>query len=114
MAREDRPAPGVTGGAAPAEQRVWQALRTVFDPEVGENVVDLGLVYRIACEPRAIEVDITMTTPACPASGMIAGEAEAAIRDACPEVPGVHVAVVFDPPWTPERMSDEARRRFGW
>ena len=114
MAREDRAAPGVSPVAAGAEERVRQALRTVYDPEVGENVVDLGLVYRIACAPATIDVDITMTTPACPASGMIAGEAEAAVREACPEVPEVRVAVVFDPPWTPERMSAEAKRRFGW
>ena len=96
------------------ESAVWEALRTVIDPEVGENIVELGLVYRVETRPGAVEVDITMTTPACPASGSIAGEAEAAIRNACPEAAEVAVAVVFDPPWTPERMSEEAKRRFGW
>ncbi len=96
------------------ESAVWDALRTVVDPEVGENLVDLGLVYRVECTPEAVAVDITMTTPACPATGSIAEEAELAIRNACPEAREVTVAVVFDPPWTPERMSEEARRRFGW
>lgn len=96
------------------ESAVWDALRNVFDPEVGENLVDLGLVYRVEHKPEAVAVDITMTTPACPATGSIAEEAEMAIRNACPEAKEVTVTVVFDPPWTPERMSEEAKRRFGW
>jgi metal-sulfur cluster biosynthetic enzyme len=96
------------------ESAIWDALRTVLDPEVGENIVDLGLVYRVEAGPDAVAVDITMTTPACPASGSIAEEAEAAIRRACPEAAEVTVEVVFDPPWTPERMSEEVKRRFGW
>lgn len=96
------------------ESKVWEALRAVVDPEIGENIVDLGLVYRVATRPGAVEVDLTMTTPACPASGSIADEAQAAIRGACPQAKEVSVAVVFDPPWTPERMSERAKRRFGW
>jgi metal-sulfur cluster biosynthetic enzyme len=100
--------------ARPDESAVWDALRTVLDPEVGENIVDLGLVYRVDSRPGAVDVDITMTSPACPAAGSIAEEAEAAIRQAAPEAAHVSVAVVFDPPWTPERMSEEVKRRFGW
>ncbi len=96
------------------ESAVWEALRTVLDPEVGENIVDLGLVYRVEERAGALEVDLTMTTPACPASDSIASEAEAAIRSACPQLAEVRIAVVFDPPWTPERMSEEVKRRFGW
>jgi metal-sulfur cluster biosynthetic enzyme len=96
------------------ESAVWDALRRVVDPEVGENIVELGLVYRVDLRPGAVAVEMTMTTPACPASGSIAEEAESAIRDACPEAAQVTVEVVFDPPWTPERMSEEAKRRFGW
>ncbi len=55
-----------------------------------------------------------MTSPACPLASSIAEEAEAAIRNACPEARDVPVAVVYDPPWTPERMSESARKRFGW
>ena len=104
----------MNGAARPDEAAVWEALRTVRDPEVGENIVDLGLVYRVESRPGGVEVDITMTTPACPAAGSIADETEAAIRSACPDAREIGVAVVFDPPWTPERMSEEAKRRFGW
>lgn len=99
---------------APDEAAVWDSLRTVFDPEVGENLVDLGLVYRVECAPGRVEVDLTMTSPACPMAGSIAEEAEQAVRSACPEAREVQVTVVYDPPWTPERMSDDARKRFGW
>jgi metal-sulfur cluster biosynthetic enzyme len=98
----------------PDDSVVWEALRTVLDPEVGENIVDLGLIYRVDCQPGMVEVDITMTTPACPASGSIAAEAEAAIRGACPQATDVIIEVVYDPPWTPERMSEDVKRRFGW
>lgn len=98
----------------PPEATVWEALRTVPDPEIGENIVDLGLVYRVEPRPDAVEVDITMTTPACPASGSIARAAMAAIRDACPDAPDIKVKVVFMPPWTPDRMSERVKRRFGW
>jgi metal-sulfur cluster biosynthetic enzyme len=98
----------------PAEAAAWDALRTVFDPEVGENIVDLGLVYGVECAPGAVNAEITMTTPACPASGSIAADAEEAIRNALPEVHEVTVRVVFDPPWGPERMSERVKQRFGW
>jgi metal-sulfur cluster biosynthetic enzyme len=100
--------------SVPDESAVWEALRAVTDPEVGENVVDLGLVYRIECGPGRVRVDMTMTSPACPMSGSIAADAEGAVRAACAGVQEVIVAIVFDPPWSPERMSEQVRRRFGW
>ncbi len=105
---------GADTAPPPREAAVWDALRTVFDPEVGASIVDLGLVYRVACVPEEIAVDITMTTPACPAAGSIAEDAEWAIRGACPDVRVVCVDVVYDPPWGPERMSDELKKHFGW
>ena len=98
----------------PDESEVWEALRTVIDPEVGENLVDLGLVYRVACAPGRVEVDLTMTSPACPMAGSIAEEAGRAIRAVTAAARDVRVEVVYDPPWTPERMSEAARNRFGW
>jgi metal-sulfur cluster biosynthetic enzyme len=98
----------------PGESAAWQALRSVIDPEVGENVVELGLVYRVECAPERIEVDLTMTSPACPMAGSMAGQAERAVRAACPEAREVKINVVYDPPWTPERMSEAVRKRFGW
>ena len=98
----------------PDESVVWEALRGVIDPEIGESVVELGLVYRVECGPGRVRVELTMTSPACPMGGSIADDAEGAIREACNEAHDVQVAIVFDPPWTPERMSDGLRQRFGW
>ncbi len=96
------------------EAQIWDALRTVIDPEAGESVVDLGLVYRVECGKGSVRVDMTMTSPACPYGGAIAEEAERTIRAAHPAVQDVAVELVYDPPWTPERMSEAARKRFGW
>ncbi len=104
----------MTEAKRPDDSAVWEALRKVFDPEVGENIVDLGLVYRVDTRPGAVEVDITMTTPACPMSDSIANDAMVAIHAVCPEGTDVKVDVVYDPPWTPERMSEEVKQRFGW
>jgi metal-sulfur cluster biosynthetic enzyme len=100
--------------AEPTEDAVWDALRTVDDPEVGMNVVDLGLVYGVEVQDRDVSVRITMTSPACPLGDVIADNAAAAIRAAAPGAGKIDVALVWDPPWTPERMSEAARRRFGW
>ena len=96
------------------EDEVKQALRTVEDPEAVMSVLDLGLVYGISLEAGKVVVDITMTSPACPASDYIVDEAAAAIRAVAPEGTDVEVRLVWEPPWTPERMSQEAQKRFGW
>ena len=97
-----------------SEEDVRQALKTVEDPEAGMSVLDLGLVYRIEVEAGRVQVDMTMTSPACPAADYIVDEAAAAIRAAAPDGTDVTVRLVWDPPWTPERMSAEAQQRFGW
>ena len=96
------------------ESDVRQALASVEDPEAGMSVVDLGLVYGIAVSPGRVQVEMTMTSPACPASDYIVDEAAAAIRDVAPEGTEVDVRLVWEPPWTPERMSGDAQKRFGW
>ena len=96
------------------EDDVRQALQSVEDPEAGMSVVDLGLVYAIALEPGRVRVEMTMTSPACPAAPYLVDEAAAAIRAIAPEGADVQVELVWEPPWTPERMSPEARARFGW
>jgi metal-sulfur cluster biosynthetic enzyme len=96
------------------ERQVRQALKKVEDPEAGMNVVDLGLVYGIELSPGKVRVAMTMTSPACPAAAYIADEVEAAIREVAPAQTEVQVELVWEPPWTPERMSEEARRQFGW
>jgi metal-sulfur cluster biosynthetic enzyme len=97
-----------------SEDDVRQALRSVEDPEAGMSVLDLGLVYAICVEPGRVRVEMTMTSPACPAADYIVDEAKAAIRAQAAEAIDVDVRLVWEPPWTPERMSDEARSRFGW
>jgi metal-sulfur cluster biosynthetic enzyme len=93
---------------------VTQALRSVEDPEAGMNIVDLGLVYEVHAAPGRVAVQMTMTSPACPAAPYLVDEATAAIRAVAPADTDVHVELVWDPPWTPERMSESARQRFGW
>ncbi|HUX25822.1 MAG TPA: metal-sulfur cluster assembly factor [Burkholderiales bacterium] len=100
--------------ALPTEERVREALRSVDDPEVGMNIVDLGLVYRIDVAPGRVHVELTMTTPACPMGDLITENADRAVRAALPEDVAVDVALVWDPPWTPELMSESARQTFGW
>jgi metal-sulfur cluster biosynthetic enzyme len=98
----------------PSDDAVWDALRTVNDPEVGMNVVDLGLVYGVTVEGADVRVELTMTSPACPLGDVIVENAAAAIRAAAPEARTVDVALVWEPPWTPDRMSEAARAKFGW
>ncbi len=97
-----------------SEADVREALKTVEDPEAGMNIVDLGLVYGIRVEPGKVHVDMTMTSPACPVAPYLVDESVAAIRAIAPEGTDVHVDLVWEPPWTPERMSPEAQSRFGW
>lgn len=96
------------------EAEVLQALRTVEDPEAGMSIVDLGLVYRVSLSEGRVGVDMTTTSPACPAGAYLVDEATAAIRAVVPEATDVSVDLVWEPPWTPERMSPEAKTRFGW
>lgn len=95
-------------------QTLQDALRQVIDPEVGMNIVDLGLVYRLEQTADGVELDLTMTSPACPMGEGIAQEAENILAANVPPGCPVHVQLVWNPPWTPERMSDHARSHFGW
>ena len=104
---------GSVSRVAGAEE-ILEALRGVHDPEVAMSIVDLGLVYGVECEAREVRVDMTLTSPSCPLGPYMVDEVTAAIRAAAPGIPDVRVNLVWDPPWTPERMSEEARARFGW
>lgn len=90
-----------------------QALRDVIDPEVGLDVVSLGLVYAVTAARGELVVELTMTTPACPLGDQIVQDAERRIA-ALRGVGAVRVELVWDPPWTPDRMSPEARQMLGW
>ena len=100
--------------ALPDEETVREALRSVDDPEVGMNIIDLGLVYRIDIAPELVRVELTMTTPACPMGDLITDNARRAVVAVVPDGVVVDVALVWEPPWTPEMMSERARQTFGW
>ena len=90
------------------------AIKTVYDPEIPADIYELGLIYKIDIEDsRMVNIDMTLTAPGCP----VAGEMPVWVNDAVAKVEGVmdvKVAMVFDPPWTPERMSEEAQVAIGW
>lgn len=96
------------------EDMVREALRQVIDPELGENLVDLGLVYGVTIEGNHVAVDLTLTTLGCPLHASLHAAAERAIRLMVPGLDHVHVQVVFEPRWTPDLMSDAAKHRLGF
>ncbi|OGT78567.1 MAG: hydroxylase [Gammaproteobacteria bacterium RIFCSPLOWO2_02_FULL_56_15] len=98
----------------PTEGAVRAALRRVMDPEVGMNVVDLGLVYGIDITPNRVHITMTMTTPACPMGSLIIDDARKVVRGIVPETAEIDVQLVWDPTWTPALMSGHAKRHFGW
>jgi FeS assembly SUF system protein len=111
-------APAEVAPAAPAtpapehdqlKDDVVAALKTVFDPEIPVDIYELGLIYRLDVDgERNIEVDMTLTAPGCPVAGDMPGWVENAVSSV-PGVGQVKVNLVFDPPWDPSRMSEEAR-----
>ena len=98
----------------PDDEAVREALRQVEDPEAGMNIVDLGLIYAIGVADGAVNVEMTMTTAACPMADMIVDQARAAIEAIVPPGTAVDVELVWDPPWTPDKMTGIAREHFGW
>lgn len=90
------------------------ALKTVYDPEIPADIFELGLVYKIDVEDdRMVKIEMTLTAPGCPVAGEMPGWVENAVG-AVEGVSGVEVSMVFDPPWTPDRMSEEAQVAIGW
>lgn len=96
------------------EEEVRTALRSVIDPEVGMNIVDLGLVYGVKILANTLHVDLTMTTPACPMGEMILDDAHQALVALVPAGVEIDLNLVWDPPWSPDKMSEHAREHFGW
>jgi FeS assembly SUF system protein len=107
----ERPEPGEKDPEL--EEKVLGALKTVRDPEIPVNLVDLGLIYElIVRKDGVVYVEMTLTTPACPVAGALPGQ----VRDAISSVPGVQdarVKLVWTPTWTKDRMSEEARLELG-
>lgn len=107
-------APGVTD-----EQAVWKLLRTIYDPEIPVNVVDLGLVYNVKLAPvpeqadaLKVHIQMTLTAPGCGMSGVLKSDAETKVA-ALPGVKEVDVEIVWDPPWDRDKMSEAAKLQLG-
>ncbi|WP_431211139.1 DUF59 domain-containing protein [Puia sp. P3] len=107
-------APGGASGGDNLRDRIEDALRTVFDPEIPVNIFDLGLVYEIRINDGGkIKITMTLTAPACPVAGEI-------VQDVQQKVEGIegvmdcHVQLTFDPPWTKEMMTEEAKLELGF
>lgn len=99
---------------SPDIETLQKALRQVIDPEVGVNIVDLGLVYALDVDEQGVRARITMTSPACPMGEGILAEAEAVLQDVVAAATPVEVRLVWDPPWTPDLMSERAKKVLGW
>ncbi|TGQ48002.1 MULTISPECIES: SUF system Fe-S cluster assembly protein [unclassified Mesorhizobium] len=110
----------VSASAIPADELarltddIVSALKTVYDPEIPADIYELGLVYKIDIEDdRSVKIDMTLTAPGCPVAGEMPGWVENAVG-AVEGVSGVEVNMTFDPPWSPDRMSEEAQVAVGW
>lgn len=110
----------VASASIPAEEverltdDIIAALKTVYDPELPADIFELGLIYKIDIEDdRSVVVDMTLTAPGCPVAGEMPGWVENAVASV-EGVKGATVKMVFDPAWTPDRMSEEARVALGW
>jgi len=117
----ETPAAGlVTASAIPADELaritddIVSALKTVYDPEIPADIYELGLIYKIDIEDdRSVKIKMTLTAPGCP----VAGEMPGWVQNAVSTVEGVsdvEVEMTFDPPWSPDRMSEEAQVAVGW
>jgi len=95
------------------EQRIVDALKTIYDPEIPVNIYELGLIYSLqADEQGAARLSMTLTSPACPVAGSLPGDVENTVRKV-EGVTAVQVEVTWDPPWAPEMMTDAARLQLG-
>src|ERR1700739_1731375 len=105
------------GAAAPLSQgeldvltdKLIEQLKTVFDPEIPVDIYELGLIYKVdVSDNKDVVIDMTLTAPGCPVAGDMPGWVEDAVKE-IPEIKSCKVELVFDPPWDPSRMSDEAQ-----
>jgi metal-sulfur cluster biosynthetic enzyme len=99
-------------GDAPTVEQVTEALKVVVDPELGINIVDLGLVYDVAVEDEVVKITYTLTTMGCPVGPLIEQQIQQ-ILTTIPGISNVESDLIFTPPWSPERMSEEARLAMG-
>lgn len=95
------------------KDEVMTVLKKCYDPEIPINIVDLGLVYDVDIVEEKVQVRMTLTAPGCPASAYIGSDVKRKI-ESLPGVKEATVQIVWDPPWTPESMSETAKKQFGW
>ena len=113
-AADEEPAEKVDDAPAALEERIVDALRQIYDPEIPVNIYDLGLIYGVEVDADAnAMVTMTLTTPHCPVAESMPGEVEMRVRDV-PGIGDVTVDLVWDPPWDIEKMSDEAKLELGF
>jgi len=95
------------------KEKILEALKNVYDPEIPINIVDLGLVYDIFIDNnKNVKVKLGVTAPGCPVTGFLVETTSATIKSNVPEVNDVEVEIAFDPPWTPYKMTKEGRELF--
>ena len=98
---------------AVTEEAVWEVLKNCYDPEIPINLVDLGLIYKVQVTDGSVAVEMTLTAPGCPMHSMISQD----VKNQLEQLEGVEeaqVQIVWDPPWTPERMSQAAKEQLGF
>jgi FeS assembly SUF system protein len=95
--------------ASALQEKIIASLRTVYDPEISVNIYDLGLIYNLHINNRSeVSIKMTLTSPACPVAGTLLGQVETAVKSV-QGVRDVHMQLVWDPPWGPDQISDEAK-----
>ena len=110
--------PEAAAASGPVDEKVvWDELRTIYDPEIPVNIVDLGLVYLCEMKPApdggcTVDIRMTMTAPGCGMGGVLMADVESKLR-ALPGIKDVNVELVWDPPWDQDRMSEAARLQLG-
>ena len=93
-------------------EKVYEILGEIYDPEIPIDIVNLGLVYDVKVDGSNVNIDMTMTSPGCPAATQIVTEAKLMLED-LPEINEANIEIVWDPPWTPELMSEVAKESLG-
>ena len=116
-----KPEAAASGESGPGESdvpeeelrgRVIEALKTVYDPEIPVNIYDLGLIYDVSLHGAFVHIDMTLTAPGCPVAHTFPGMVERSV-ELVPGISGAAVELVWDPPWTPELISEAARLELG-
>jgi FeS assembly SUF system protein len=110
------PAPAATTAEVTDDElkaRVVEAISQVYDPEIPVNIYELGLIYRLeVARDGMVEIDMTLTSPACPVAGSLPGDVEIRVREV-EGVNDVHIELVWEPPWSPEKMTEAAKLELG-